>query len=238
MVLGSSTRAPTLNPGPELTPREAILGSVEDPLVDELLSDLAPLGELLARRMFGGVGLYCDGVFFGLLAEGALYFKVDEANVGAYRAAGMEPFRPYPGQAPSVLGYYEVPLEVQERRERLLAWAEGALAAARRRDAAKTKTKRPAKKGAKRVARAVPLEKLLNLGPQSAAWLREAGITTAAELERLGAVETYRRVLATGVAPTLNLLYALEGARLGLRHDRLSAEVKENLRARLGRKSR
>lgn len=209
---------------------------MDDPRVSELLDDLAPLGELRARRMFGGVGLYADGVFFGLLAEDVLYFKVDEANVGAYRAAGMAPFRPYPGRPASALGYYEVPLEVQERRERLREWAAAALAAARRRDASKSKSAPRSRKKVRSAApRAVPVAKLLNLGPKSAAWLRAAGITSAAELERLGAVEAYRRVLATGVAPTLNLLYALEGARLGLRHDRLSAAVKENLRARLAR---
>jgi len=207
-----------------------------DERVGELLDDLAALRELSARRMFGGVGFYCDGVFFGLLAEGALYFKVDEENVAAYRAAGMPAFQPYPGRPAQALGYHEVPLEVQERRERLLEWAAAALAAARRRDATKTKAKPRAKKDTKRAAEAAA--KRLDLGPKTRAWLRAAGIENAAELERLGAVEAYRRVLATGAAPTLDLLYVLEGARVGLRYDRLSEAVKENLRARLARKTR
>ena len=58
----------------------------EEPEVAELCARLVRLGELTARRMFGGIGLYADGVFFALLDEQVLYFKVDDESVGAYRA--------------------------------------------------------------------------------------------------------------------------------------------------------
>lgn len=66
-----------------------------------------------------------------------------------------------------------------------------------------------------------PLERLKNLGPVSAAWLREAGIHTRDELARLGPVETYLRVRENGRRPSLNLLYAVAGALAGCRWDRL-----------------
>jgi DNA transformation protein len=44
-------------------------------LPNELLHDLASLGALRARRMFGGIRIYCDDVFFALIWEGILYFK-------------------------------------------------------------------------------------------------------------------------------------------------------------------
>ena len=66
-----------------------------DPYVEELFQRLARLGELTARRMFGAIGLYADGVFFGLIDEGVLYFKVDDETVGAFRARGAGPFRPF-----------------------------------------------------------------------------------------------------------------------------------------------
>ena len=48
--------------------------------VDFLLEGLQPLGAVSARRMFGGYGIYCEGVMFGLVADDALYLKVDATN--------------------------------------------------------------------------------------------------------------------------------------------------------------
>lgn len=66
-----------------------------------------------------------------------------------------------------------------------------------------------------------PLESLKNLGPASAAWLREAGIHTREQLARLGPVEAFLRVQQTGRQPSVNLLYAMAGALAGCRWDRL-----------------
>jgi hypothetical protein len=54
--------------------------------------------------------------------------------------------------------------------------------------------------------------KLRNIGPKSAAWLRQVGLRTEADIVAVGAVEAYMRVRRAGFKPTLNLLYALEGA--------------------------
>lgn len=56
--------------------------------------------------------------------------------------------------------------------------------------------------------------KLRNIGPKSAAWLRQVGVRTQEDLHALGAVEAYMRVKRAGFKPSLNLLYALEGALL------------------------
>ena len=56
--------------------------------------------------------------------------------------------------------------------------------------------------------------KLRNIGPKSAAWLRQTGIRTQADLEAVGALAAYVRVKRAGFKPSLNLLYALEGAIL------------------------
>src|SRR5688500_5827208 len=58
-------------------------------------------------------------------------------------------------------------------------------------------------------------DKLRNVGPKSAAWLRQVGIRTQADLETLGAVASFIKVKRAGFRPSLNLLYALEGAILG-----------------------
>ncbi|MDR2013391.1 MAG: TfoX/Sxy family protein [Rhodanobacter sp.] len=58
-------------------------------------------------------------------------------------------------------------------------------------------------------------EKIRNIGPKSAAWLRQVGIRTREDLACLGAVEAYLKVKRAGFRPSLNLLYALEGALTG-----------------------
>jgi DNA transformation protein len=58
----------------------------------------------------------------------------------------------------------------------------------------------------------MPLAQLPNLGQASAEWLAQSGIQTVADLSAVGAVEAYRRVKQAGFMPSLNLLYALEGA--------------------------
>jgi hypothetical protein len=54
--------------------------------------------------------------------------------------------------------------------------------------------------------------KIRNVGPKSAAWLRQVGVRTQDDLTRLGAIEAFMKVKRAGFRPSLNLLYALEGA--------------------------
>ena len=104
--------------------------SKKSAFVNDLLERLAPLGELRARSMFGGTGLYCDDLFFGLVDEGVLYFKVNDASVGAYRDAGTSPFQPFPDKPP-MGGYWEVPASVLDRDALLREWASQAIEVAR-----------------------------------------------------------------------------------------------------------
>jgi DNA transformation protein len=96
---------------------------------DFVLEQLGRLGPVTSRAMFGGVGLYHDGFFFGLLDDDVCYFKVDDATRGDYERAGSGPFRP--GGGPP-MQYYEVPAEVLEDRDALRDWAVAAVDVARR----------------------------------------------------------------------------------------------------------
>jgi DNA transformation protein len=78
--------------------------------------------------MFGGFGLYCDGLFFGIIIRGRLYFKTDAVSREQYVDAGMEPFRPNPKQ--TLKTYYEVPPEIIDDSVTLTTWARTALVAA------------------------------------------------------------------------------------------------------------
>ncbi|GMR05981.1 MAG: TfoX/Sxy family protein [Gammaproteobacteria bacterium] len=103
--------------------------SVSPEYQEYVTEQLATVGYIVAKRMFGGVGLYADGIFFALLADDVLYLKVDDANRHDYELAGMDAFRPYPDKS-RVMQYYEVPVEVLEDQEELHKWSMKSVAAA------------------------------------------------------------------------------------------------------------
>jgi len=98
---------------------------------DYVLDQLEDLGGVTARAMFGGVGIYCDGLFFGIIADDVLYLKVDDSNRSDYEAAGMRPFKPF-ARRPTSMKYYAVPLRVLENRDDLLVWAKRSMKVAAR----------------------------------------------------------------------------------------------------------
>lgn len=102
---------------------------------------IALIKPVVARPMFGGVGLYVEGWFIGLLDDDTLYFKVDSESERDYLKAGMEPFRPF-GEGTRPMRYYEVPAEVLEDPFELEVWLAKALEAARH-PAAKTRPRVP-----------------------------------------------------------------------------------------------
>jgi DNA transformation protein len=97
--------------------------------VIEQLQRTAP--GIRARSMFGGVGIYAGDLFFALMDDDTLYFKVDEITRGAFEARGMGPFRPY-GEDGEVMHSYEVPADLLEDAEALRPWVEAAIGVARR----------------------------------------------------------------------------------------------------------
>lgn len=74
-------------------------------------------------------------------------------------------------------------------------------------------------------------EKIRNVGPKSAAWLRQVGIRTEAELRAIGSVAAYRKVKVAGFKPTLNLLYSMAGAEDDCHWTQLADERKAALLA-------
>ncbi len=71
--------------------------------------------------------------------------------------------------------------------------------------------------------------KLLNIGTKSAAWLRQVGLRTYDDLAAVGALEAYVRVKRAGFKPSLNLLYALEGALMGCHWQQVDAHRRADL---------
>jgi DNA transformation protein len=96
-----------------------------------VLEQLAGLGRVRSLRMFGGVGLYCDDLFFALIAGDTLYLKTDDGNRGDFMGRGMGPFRPFRNKPLWEMSYFEVPADVLEDAEAMKAWARKSLCAAR-----------------------------------------------------------------------------------------------------------
>ncbi|HET9446772.1 MAG TPA: TfoX/Sxy family protein [Steroidobacteraceae bacterium] len=115
--------------------------SVSDNYRTYIVEQLAGLSALTTRRMFGGIGLYSDALFFALIDDDVLFFKVDDSNREDYVSRGMKAFMPFPGQ-PS-LGYFQVPPDVIEEAEELTRWARRAVEVARRKQNPAPKKKGP-----------------------------------------------------------------------------------------------
>ena len=102
-----------------------------DRYVDFVIEELASLGTITSRYMFGGWCLYCDGTVFALIADGALFLKGDRENIPKFEARGLKAFRPFPDQD-EVMKYFQAPPEVFEDPEAMREWCGGAIAAGRR----------------------------------------------------------------------------------------------------------
>jgi DNA transformation protein len=92
-----------------------------DGFKDFVLDQLSDLQDLTSHTMFGGYGLYCGRVFFGIVQKGRLYFKTNATTAPRYRERKMKPFRPTATQ--TLKNYYEVPVDVLEDAGELTIWA-------------------------------------------------------------------------------------------------------------------
>jgi DNA transformation protein len=99
--------------------------SVSRDYLDYVVDQLAPFAQVVTRRMFGGVGLYSQELFFGLIDDDTLYFKVDDTNRADYTERGCEPFRPFADVAS--VSYFRVPAHVLEDADELAQWARKSL---------------------------------------------------------------------------------------------------------------
>lgn len=105
--------------------------AVDEGYKDFVVDQLGKLGSVTVKKMFGGAGIYYDGLIFGLLGDDVLYFKVDDSNKSDYVRAGMEPFQPFDDK-PLVMPYYEVPIDITENKELLADWAMKSLSVSRK----------------------------------------------------------------------------------------------------------
>jgi len=120
----------------------------DDSFKEFVLDQLSALPDVRAKAMFGAHGLYQADRFFGILEEGRLFFKVNDASKVAYIERDMGPFTYESRGKTLAMGYYEVPLEIVEKPTDLVEWARQAIqvATTANRKAAKKPKSSPAKK--------------------------------------------------------------------------------------------
>ena len=101
-----------------------------DYVVYDLMRDVP---HITSRQMFGGWGIYRDGIIFAIITGGVLYFKTDDVNQKRFEEAGSAPFT-YQNKGKTVaLPYWNVPERVMEDPDELFAWIETSCDVARRR---------------------------------------------------------------------------------------------------------
>lgn len=100
--------------------------------IAHMLELLGARGTIEARRMFGGHGLYRDGMVFALVLDDTLYLKTDELTRPAFEAQGLAPFTYRNGTRDVVTSYWTAPPEALDSPAVMREWKERALAAARR----------------------------------------------------------------------------------------------------------
>lgn len=105
--------------------------AVSQEYLDYLRDQLDAFGPFEVRRMFGGMGLFRDGLMFAIVASDALYLKVDDRNRGDFEAVGMAPFGyERRGKRAALKSYYEAPPDVLEDPNDFADWARRAFDAA------------------------------------------------------------------------------------------------------------
>jgi DNA transformation protein len=98
-----------------------------------LRDQLAPVGRITVRRMFGKTGVFCDGFMLGMVRDNTLYFRVDDDNRVAFKEAESFPPLNYEKKGGTIdLSFWRAPERLFDEPDELVTWARAALAAARR----------------------------------------------------------------------------------------------------------
>lgn len=100
--------------------------------VDYLHEVFEQFGRIQVRKMFGGYGIYHDGIMFGLIADDTLYLKADNTTAKLFKSRGLNQFEYHKGGKPVKMSYYEAPAEILDDREEAAVWARRSYEAAMR----------------------------------------------------------------------------------------------------------
>jgi DNA transformation protein len=100
---------------------------------------MQPIGPVSAKRMFGGYGIFLDGLMFGIIVDSVLYFKVDAETESEFKERSLEPFLYNRNGKDVQLSYSQAPEEALENIDDMISWANKAIESATRAAAKKRK---------------------------------------------------------------------------------------------------
>lgn len=103
---------------------------VKSNLAAYVTEQLAFLGRITNRAIFGGIGIFIDERLLGIVINDCLYLHTDKSNLDDYVSRGMEQFKPYPNAFDLTTDHHRVPEQIIENAEELKRWGERSLVAA------------------------------------------------------------------------------------------------------------
>lgn len=111
--------------------------AIKSPFVTSVVNQFQRFAPVTARAMFGGYGLYAEGLMFALIADEQIYLKADGQNQAMFMEAGSTPFIYDRKEKWVVMSYYLLPQSILDDMDQLRVWLEAAINAARRHRSAK-----------------------------------------------------------------------------------------------------
>ena len=95
---------------------------ISNDFFEYIQDQLSMWGNIDKKRMFGVLGLYRDGIMFGIIAKDIVYLKVDDSNINEFLDAGSTSLKVFKNNS-EVPSYYELPVDIMENAEAFIEWA-------------------------------------------------------------------------------------------------------------------
>ncbi|TNE53475.1 MAG: TfoX family protein [Bacteroidetes bacterium] len=96
--------------------------AVNEEYFNFVLDQLSEFGQVVPKKMFGGIGLFHQGLMFGKIGGDVFRLKVDEVNQADFEAFGMKPY--FSEKKKKEMPYWEVPVQILEDKKKLCEWAQ------------------------------------------------------------------------------------------------------------------
>jgi DNA transformation protein len=106
------------------------VSNAEQEFVDYIVDLMQSIGPVYAKRMFGGHGIFLEGLMFGLVADSVLYLKADDTIIKEFTELGLDAFTYNKKGKATEISYYQCPEEAMESSEEMNLWANKAYAVA------------------------------------------------------------------------------------------------------------
>jgi DNA transformation protein len=108
------------------------ISNQEIEFVSYVVDLMQSIGLVTAKSMFGGHGIFLEGLMFGLVADSILYLKTDKETVDEFKARKLEAFTYNKKGKAYKMSYYQAPEEALENSEQMNLWTNKAYEAALR----------------------------------------------------------------------------------------------------------